>query len=82
MPLRAGVGGGRPLSAGALVQGSVRARLLDLPLVRLDPTIVLLPVTNAASRGGVAAGDGLVEAVPSISDGAEVLAQVGLNGRS
>ena len=72
MPLHAGVGSGRQLSSGALVQGSVRARLLGLPLLRLDATIVLLPVTNATSRGRVAGGDGLAEAVRSINDGAEV----------
>lgn len=79
--LRAAVGGGRRLSDGALVQGSVRARLLGLPILRLDATIVLVPATGSASRRGIGVGDGLAEAVRNINEGADVLAQVRLNGR-
>jgi hypothetical protein len=33
----------RRLSEGTLVQGSIRARLLGIPLLRLDATVVLVP---------------------------------------
>ena len=70
----------RRLSEGALVQASVRARLLGIPLLRLDATVALMPATITAQSSAVAAGNGLAEAVRSINDGAEVLAQV-RNGR-
>jgi hypothetical protein len=70
----------RRLSEGALVQASVRARLLGIPLLRLDATVALMPATITAPSSAVAAGNGLAEAVRSINDGAEVLAQV-RNGR-
>jgi hypothetical protein len=60
----------------------VRARLFGLPLLRLDATLVLLPTATAGSRDGVATGDDLAEAVRTINAGADVLAQVRLNGRS
>jgi hypothetical protein len=68
------------LSEGALVQASVRARLLGLPLLRLDATVVLMPAALTAPSA-VASGNGLAEAVRSINDGAEVLAQVRRGGR-
>jgi hypothetical protein len=68
------------LSEGALVQASVRARLLGLPLLRLDATVVLMPAALTAPSA-VASGNGLAEAVRSINDGAEVLAQVRRDGR-
>ncbi len=71
----------RRLSEGALVQGSVRARLLGIPLLRLDAAVVLMPAAISASSSAVAAGNGLAEAVRSINDGAELLAQVRRNGR-
>jgi hypothetical protein len=80
-PLRWGAGAGRRLSEGALVQGSVRARLLGLPLLRLDATIVLVPATSEAQPGVIATGDGLAEAVRSINAGAEILARARLDGR-
>ena len=70
----------RRLSEGALVQASVRARLLGIPLLRLDATVALMPAAITAPSSAVAAGNGLAEAVRSINDGAEVLAQV-RNGR-
>jgi hypothetical protein len=70
---------GRRLSEGALVQASVRARLLGIPLLRLEATVALMPAAPTASA--VVAGNGLAEAVRSINDGAEVLAQVRRNGR-
>ena len=88
----------RRLSEGALVEASVRARLLGIPLLRLDATIVLAPAevtalssaryelpgrTRARSvlptRSGPAE-PGLAEAVRSINEGAELLAQVRRNG--
>jgi hypothetical protein len=71
----------RRLSEGALVQASIRARLLGIPLLRLDSTVVLMPAVLTVTPSAAAAGDGLAEAVRSINDGAEVLAQVRRNGR-
>jgi hypothetical protein len=88
----------RRLSEGALVEASVKARLLGIPLLKLDATIVLAPAEITApslapyerpartsarsvspSRSG-AAGHGLAEAVRSINEGAELLAEVRRNG--
>ena len=69
------------LSEGALVQASVRARLLGIPLLRLDATVVLMPAAITAPSSSLAVGNGLAEAVRSINDGAEVLAQVRRNSR-
>jgi hypothetical protein len=74
--LTAAVDRGGRLSEGALVQASVRARLLGIPLLRLDTTVMLLPTRITISSSTVGAGNGLAEAVRSINDGAEVLAQV------
>jgi hypothetical protein len=79
--LTAAVDPSRRLSEGALVQASVRARLLGLPLLRLDATVVLMPAAITAPSSALAAGAGLAEAVRAINDGAGVLAQVRRNGR-
>ena len=79
--LTAAVDPSRGLSEGALVQASVRVRLLGIPLLRLDATVVLMPSAIKAPSSAVAEGNGLAEAVRSINDGAEVLAQVRRNGR-
>jgi hypothetical protein len=79
--LTAAVDRSRRLSEGALVQASVRARLLGIPLLRLDATVMLMPAAITVSSSPVATGDGLAEAVRSINDGAEVLAQVRRDGR-
>ena len=71
----------RRLSEGGLVQASVRARLLGIPLLRLDATVVLMPAAITASSSAVGTGNGLAEAVRSINDGAEVLAQLRGSGR-
>jgi hypothetical protein len=81
LPLTAAVDPSRRLSEGALVQASVRARLLGIPLLRLDATVVLMPAAITAPPSALATGNGLAEAVRSINDGAEVLAQVRRNGR-
>jgi hypothetical protein len=78
--LTAAVDPRRRLSEGALVQASVRARLLGIPLLRLDATVALMPAAITAPSSALAAGNGLAEAVRSINDGAEVLAQVRRNG--
>ena len=78
--LTAAVDRSRRLSEGALVQASVRARLLGLPLLRIDATLVLMPAAISASSSTVAVGDGLAEAVRSINDGAAILAQVRRDG--
>jgi hypothetical protein len=75
------------------VEASVRARLLGIPLLRLDATIVLAPALvtapSSASRprsaggrriGSGASGHGLAEAVRSINEGAELLAESRRNG--
>ena len=64
------------LSEGALVEASLRARLFGIPLLRIDAAVVLTPLSGAGSFSAVSAGDGLAEAVLSISEGADVLAQV------
>jgi len=79
--LTAAVDPSRRLSEGGLVQASVRARLLGIPLLRLDATVVLIPAAITAPSSALAAGNGLAEAVRSINDGAEVLAQVRRNSR-
>jgi hypothetical protein len=79
--LTAAVDPNRRLSEGALVQASVRARLLGMPLLRLDATVVLMPAAITAPSSALAAGNGLADAVRNINDGAEVLAQVRQNGR-
>jgi hypothetical protein len=78
--LTAAVDPSRRLSEGALVQASVRARLLGIPLLRLNATVVLMPAAITTPSSVLAAGDGLAEAVRSINDGEELLAQV-RNGR-
>jgi len=79
--LTAAVDPTRRVSEGALVQASVRARLLGIPLLRLDATVALMPAAITAPSSALGAGNGLAEAVRSINDGAEVLAQVRRNGR-
>jgi hypothetical protein len=79
--LIAAVDPSRRLSEGGLIQASVRARLLGVPLLRLDATIALMPAAITAPSSGLATGNGLVEAVRSINEGVEVLAQVRRNGR-
>jgi hypothetical protein len=79
--LTAAVDPSRHLSEGALVQASVRARLLGIPLLQLDATVVLMPAAITAPSSALAAGNGLAEAVRSINDGAEVLSQLRRNGR-
>jgi len=74
--LTAAVDPSRHLSEGALVQASVRARLLGIPLLRLDATVVLMPAAITTPSSRLAAGKGLAEAVRSINDGAETLAQL------
>lgn len=79
--LTAAVGRGRRLSEGSLVQASIRARLLGIPLLRLDATVVLAPATcTSSSSAGLGKGDSLVEAVRDINDGAEILAEIRSNG--
>lgn len=66
----------RRLSEGALVQASVRARLLGLPLLRLDASVVLMPAAITASPSAFPGEDSLADAVRSINEGSEVLAEV------
>jgi hypothetical protein len=83
------------LSHGALVQASVRARVLGVSLLRLEATVVLVPAKLTASssashemptralarsRGLSPRSSGLADAVRSINEGAELLAEVRCNG--
>jgi hypothetical protein len=83
------------LAHGALLQASVRARLLGVPLLRLEATVAIVPArvtaspsaTNEAprraltrSRAASPQSGGLAEAVRSINEGAELLAEVRRNG--
>jgi hypothetical protein len=74
--LTAGADRSRRLSEGAVVQGSVRARLLGIPLLRLDATFALMPAALSPSPSRLGAGKGLADAVRCINDGADVLAEV------
>jgi len=71
----------RRLAEGSLVQASVRARLLGIPLLRLDATLVLMPAAVTATSIALPADNGLEEAVRDINDGAEILASVRRDGR-
>jgi hypothetical protein len=71
----------RRLSEGALVQASVRARLLGLPLLRLDAAVVLVPAAITAAPAALASQNGLADAVRSINEGSEILAAARRNGR-
>jgi hypothetical protein len=78
----AAVDRGRRLSEGSLVQASVRARLLGIPLLRLDATVLLAPAAiTPSSSAPIGGGNSLTEAVRNINDGAEILAQVRRDGR-
>ena len=48
------------LSEGTLVQGSVRARLLGLPLLRLEATVVLVPAGLKGSSRAPNAPQGIL----------------------
>jgi hypothetical protein len=88
------------LSDGALVEGSIRARLLGIPLLRLDAKLVLVPAgvtvrpparhvlpAHTPTRPSVMQprrsdppGRSLAEAVRTIDEGAELLAEVRRQG--
>ena len=80
----------RRLSDGVLVDASIRARLLGIRLLKIDATVVLAPAEITASPAPVhdpvphmparSARHGLAEAVRSINEGAELLAEVRRNG--
>jgi hypothetical protein len=90
--------GTRRLAEGTLVEASVRARLLGIPLLKLDATIALVPATwsgRAATRrppgtsGRVARADrhrspatgkSLADAVRTINEASDLLAEVHRNG--
>lgn len=85
------------LSEGALVEASIRARLLGIPLLKLDATLAVVPAETSApssphpeplsarspratTRHSGAAGHDLADAVRSINEGADLLAEVRRNG--
>jgi hypothetical protein len=79
--LTAAIDRSRRLSEGALVQASVRARLLGIPLLRLDASVVLMPAAISTSPSAFSGRNGLADAVRSINEGSEVLAEVRRRGR-
>jgi hypothetical protein len=96
--LNAAPDGTRRLADGTLVEASVRARLLGLPLLRLEATIALVPASwtdqgsvrrepgksgrsaRSSQNHSAAVGKGLGEAVRSINEAADLLADVRRNG--
>jgi hypothetical protein len=88
------------LSDGVLVEACVRARLIGVPLLKIDASIVLAPAGLTASTSArpdppirssarsshatlthpVVPGQGLTEAVRTINEGAEILAEARRNG--
>jgi hypothetical protein len=93
---------GKRLSDGVLVEACIRARLLGMPLLKVEATIVLAPAgrtapaaaardlpigssarpSRAASTRSGDSREGLAEAVRTISEGAELLAEARRNGSS
>jgi hypothetical protein len=79
------------LSDGVLIDASIQARLLGLRLLTVDATVVLVPAdvtaahppperpaprsSGAAPRRSVAAGPRLAQAVRSINEATELLAE-------
>jgi hypothetical protein len=89
------------LSDGVLVEACIRARLLGMPLLKVEATIVLAPAglraptsaardlpissarpSRAASTRSGDSREGLAEAVRTINEGAELLAEARRNGSS
>jgi hypothetical protein len=87
------------LSDGVLVEACIRARLLGMPLLKVEATIVLAPAgltapisaardlprssarpSRAASTRSGDSREGLAEAVRTINEGAELLADARRNG--
>ena len=73
--------GRRRLSEGTLAQASIRARLLGIPLLRLDATVALAPAAISVSSPALLAGENLADAVRSINEGANVLAELRRDSR-
>lgn len=80
----------RRLSDGVLVDASIRARLLGLQLLTIDATVVLTPAEVTAPSSAVhdpprrtsgrSSRHTLAEAVRSIDEGAQLLAEARRNG--
>lgn len=75
----------RRLSDGALVEASILARVLGIRLLTLDATVVVVPAdvppaVSPRARSSPAVGRGLADAVRSINEGAELLADARHNG--
>jgi hypothetical protein len=90
---------GRRLSEGALVEASVRARVLGIPLLKIEALVALVPAsptvvpstsrapsvepmssTGNGSTRGDAPGSALAEAIRSVDEAAELLAETRRNG--
>lgn len=80
----------RRLSDGVLVDASIRARVLGIRLLTIDATVVLGPAAVTASSGAAhdppqrtsarSSRHALAEAVRSLNEGAELLAEARRNG--
>jgi hypothetical protein len=87
------------LSEGALVEASVRARVLGIPLLKIDALVAIVPAsptvvppisrvpsvepmssTGNGSRRLEAPGSALAEAIRSVDEAAELLAEARRNG--
>jgi hypothetical protein len=84
------------LSEGALVEASVRGRVLGIPLLKIDALIALVPANptpvvralpagptltkGSGSRPLEAPGSALSEAIQSLDEAAELLAEARLIG--
>jgi hypothetical protein len=93
---------GKRLSDGILVDACIRARLLGMPILKVEATVVLAPAgltaptaaardlpirssarpSRAASTRSGDSREGLAEAVRTINEGAELLAEARRNGSS
>ena len=80
----------RRLSDGVLVDASIRARVLGIRLLTIDATVVLGPAEVTASSGAAqdppqrrsarSSRHALAEAVRSLNEGAELLAEARRDG--
>ena len=90
---------GTRLSQGALVEARVKARVLGIPLLKIDAVVALVPATPSVARSASPArsreptrsagngtrrldapGSALAEAIQSIEEAAELLAEERRNG--
>lgn len=73
---RAELGRSSRLSEGTFVQAAVRARLLGIPLLKVDATVMLIPASVTAPSSARLSANDLADAVRSINEGAAILAEL------